>query len=94
MNVIRRFVKLIEYIEFQVNIKMTEQPTFDIEGPTDYNICSCGQHSMSVAFTITPNIIGDIEITVVVSLLLIKFSYFSLLFKIRVFFTFCYLSIS
>jgi len=47
---------------------MTEQSTFEIEGSKEYTVCSCGHQSQSVEFTITPNIIGEIEITVVVYL--------------------------
>jgi len=40
---------------------------FDIEGDKEYTVCSCGQRSLSVKFTITATTLGEIDITVVVS---------------------------
>ncbi|KAK2138612.1 hypothetical protein LSH36_2740g00009, partial [Paralvinella palmiformis] len=58
-----------------VNIKMTEQSTFDIEGPKEYTVCSCGHQTQSVKFSITPNIIGEINLTVVPEGIEISYSF-------------------
>jgi len=44
---------------------MEKQSTFMIEGSTEYTVCSCGQQSLSVEFTITSTVIGEIDLQVV-----------------------------